>query len=589
MTDLANDQVMRLVNELQSNPAGFFSSHPHEGTFLEYKASFEYDAAMAFCPFVKADRNFLKNDALALRILETLTAFANTRGGLLIIGVAETNKSLANKKEKEKCRELMTGQKQAPCYMLEVDSGAMHIGELRISGVDKELETKGLDFDQFQRRLLERLSLASGNKKCLDFKPIIYPCLSPSKKAQIGPKIIRVWPSESIDLFIDDVFSVKLESADNSPITLCAVTVNPSPKPLTLKIEEDNSQVVKSVLPFRKSSKTQLEEDWQRMQAYIEKHFASTQLKDILLELSKQILMPALKKEEVNSNEDLQQLATDYASEWKEKDFTYATVESPGKLSKSHTRQVVPGDDEKHKNQLKKAGIIVFAIILLVIFFKSTGDKHTYNLGLSEDVEKFLQTAYTSRIADVAPAAAIAVMVQGKEGSGVAWQFLQNGQILSSEDNYRIMFYPESEAYFYIIQIDSTGKLDWLYPENDITKFSTGKNPSRAKVWTYVPGESLSFHLDKNSGIEHLYIVATKNQWKEIEELIRRGVMRKSQDMPVQKQFGLKTRGVAGIREISVPSSMTINSDQKFLQQLISGKDGILVYEVWFRHVEKDT
>lgn len=100
MADHAHDDPSSLLRLLREDSHKFFQTHQHEGTTLEYKSSFECDLAMERCPLVKDDTGFLLNQALFQRILETIIASANTRGGVLVLGVSEEGKEIVDKEAK---------------------------------------------------------------------------------------------------------------------------------------------------------------------------------------------------------------------------------------------------------------------------------------------------------------------------------------------------------------------------------------------------------------------------------------------------------------------------------------------------------
>jgi len=199
-----------------------------------------------------------------------------------------------------------------------------------------------------------------------------------------------------------------------------------------------------------------------------------------------------------------------------------------------------------------------------------------------------LEIAYSTTLDKENPSAAISILVKSKTNR---WEPLQNGQTLSIDDNYKIMFNTESSAYFYIFQIDSNGKIDWLFPINRLTSFSVGKNPVSPNIWTYIPGQYSAFHLDNNWGVEHIFIIGTKFRWHEIEELIEKACKNSNKKISINKALNLKMRGIAGIRYVeSLPDIPMIEkkdykSKLKDIRQIITGKQGILVYERWFLHV----
>ena len=203
--------------------------------------------------------------------------------------------------------------------------------------------------------------------------------------------------------------------------------------------------------------------------------------------------------------------------------------------------------------------------------------------GVSKGVENALRLAYTGEIKEAAPSAAVGVIIQPGAGSSEPWKPLRDGESLSSKSNYRIVFQPDKKAYFYVFQIDSTGKLDWIFPKNGASQYSAGKNPVPAGAWTQIPGGEEALHLDENLGIEHIYIVATPNRWDALEKALSDGS--KATAVPVNTPIGLRTRGVGGARTVTAAMPAKIDIASKDIRQMFTGKNGVLVQEKWFQHV----
>jgi serine/threonine protein kinase len=205
--------------------------------------------------------------------------------------------------------------------------------------------------------------------------------------------------------------------------------------------------------------------------------------------------------------------------------------------------------------------------------------------GISAEVENALRLAYSAERQEVAPAAAAAIMVQRGAKAGAPWRPLVEGESMSSADKYRIVFQPEEAAYFYIFQIDNTGKLDWLFPRNRSSPYSLGANPVPAGVWTELPDGGTTFYLDENLGIEHIYIVTTHSRWNDLEAVLAKASKSRAAKSSIQYAFNLQTRGVGGTRLIDSPPPQSTETSSGNVRQLIKGKAGVLVVERWFQHV----
>jgi serine/threonine protein kinase len=205
--------------------------------------------------------------------------------------------------------------------------------------------------------------------------------------------------------------------------------------------------------------------------------------------------------------------------------------------------------------------------------------------GISAEVENALRLAYSAERQEAAPAAAAAIMVQRGVKATAPWRPLVEGETMSSADKYRIVFQPEEAAYFYIFQIDNTGKLDWLFPRNSSSPYSMGANPVPAGVWTELPDGGTTFYLDENLGVEHIYIVATHSRWNDLEAALAKASKSRAAKASIQYAFNLQTRGVGGTRLIDSPPSPRTETSPTNVRQLIKGQAGVLVIERWFQHV----
>ncbi|RLB68924.1 MAG: hypothetical protein DRH07_11780 [Deltaproteobacteria bacterium] len=205
--------------------------------------------------------------------------------------------------------------------------------------------------------------------------------------------------------------------------------------------------------------------------------------------------------------------------------------------------------------------------------------------GVGREVQAVLKVAYSTKISEPTPSAAIAAMANQTSNPAKSWHLLKDGESLSSADNYRIMFCPEKTTFFYVVQIDSRGKLDWLFPANQITPFSVGMNPVPTGLWIQTPEGDAAFHLDENEGVEHLYVIATQSRWDDLEKALAKVGRTTIQSTHIQTAFNLKTRGAGGSRLVKATSLPETNIASSEVCRLITGKEGVLVWEKWFRHI----
>lgn len=195
------------------------------------------------------------------------------------------------------------------------------------------------------------------------------------------------------------------------------------------------------------------------------------------------------------------------------------------------------------------------------------------------DVADLLLLVYDEVLHGSSPAAWMQVEKREKAESTQRWRPLENGSRLSSADRYRIILRAPEQTYFYVFQIDTRGQVDWAFPKNSASEHSTGSNPVSPNTTVKVPeGETTMFFLDESTGMEHVYIVATRQRWKALEtkltDLIGKRGMNGAGTPGIETPMGLKLRGIGGIASDAVGSSP------------VSGVRGVLAREIWFHHVE---
>jgi len=204
---------------------------------------------------------------------------------------------------------------------------------------------------------------------------------------------------------------------------------------------------------------------------------------------------------------------------------------------------------------------------------------------ITAEVNQALKLSYTSPLGNTAVGAAAAVYISRKNESKEKWARLNNGQELSSDDRYIIAFRPIQDCYLYVFQIDSTGKLDWLFPANPAGPHSSGRNPVPAGISTKVPAADKAFFLDENLGVEHLYLVATYRSWPALEEALTQAIQASPQGKPMLAHLDIKPRGVAGTESVEIGPALPGLVDKNKNPHVLKSIQGVLVADFWFKHV----
>ena len=186
---------------------------------------------------------------------------------------------------------------------------------------------------------------------------------------------------------------------------------------------------------------------------------------------------------------------------------------------------------------------------------------------------------------------------------------LPDGSSLASEkDDYFLVLRPLSQGFLYVFQVDSLGKMTWLFPENATTPFSSGVNPVVPRRVLQVPSADSKqvLFLDRTPGIEHIYAVFSAMRWPELEEALARPGGTHPQaggadsltaigTTPVESPNGLQVRGVGGTHEATTGLANTFTVERNDAKQKWSlpvapppwaATGSFLVVERWFRHVE---
>jgi eukaryotic-like serine/threonine-protein kinase len=114
---------------------------------------------------------------------------------------------------------------------------------------------------------------------------------------------------------------------------------------------------------------------------------------------------------------------------------------------------------------------------------------------------------------------------------------LKEGDILTSEDNYYMTFRPGQKIFLYVAQIDTAGAIYRIFPNSDFSELRNPLNPGKE----YRFPEKDYFFLDNNKGKEHVFMIASENGIKEIENFF---VKLSSGDDLQRKQIAVEFKAV---------------------------------------------
>jgi|GEM_PF-1075277 len=156
---------------------------------------------------------------------------------------------------------------------------------------------------------------------------------------------------------------------------------------------------------------------------------------------------------------------------------------------------------------------------------------------------------------------------------------LKEGSILHSKsDKYFIFFKPEQDCYVYILQEDSKGNLEILFPEKGI-------NAHVKKGQDYwVPSFGRAFTLDETKGEERIYLLATSSP---LDSLIEGQNMENTIKIAVRsfQAQSISTRAIKVVRPKNLPQNITPQEVERLSNMIeqIEGEGG-WVRIVRFRH-----
>lgn len=160
-----------------------------------------------------------------------------------------------------------------------------------------------------------------------------------------------------------------------------------------------------------------------------------------------------------------------------------------------------------------------------------------------------------------------------------------DGDTLTQNENYKIQFRCSEKCYLYIAQLDSTGKMDPIFPG----QFATRGNPLTPDTLYSVPSDNYWLYLDENVGKETIYVIASRTRRADI-ELIFNKLSERSRNLVQQSPVSLDTsyvltRGIGGTRKGRDHSvSFQDGSQGQYSSTQFSAEGADFVMTRWFYH-----
>lgn len=176
---------------------------------------------------------------------------------------------------------------------------------------------------------------------------------------------------------------------------------------------------------------------------------------------------------------------------------------------------------------------------------------------------------------------------------------LPDGAELASEvDDYFILVRPLTDGYLYVFQLDAAGRVQWLFPANDTSPYSSGTNPVRTDSTVQVPdGPDRALYLDATEGTESVYVVLSTTSWPELESGLRNAAASRNEKRAPRRELLSSSRGVGGVRRApattSPGASMVLTQlDGKVYRlpapvELLQASGHFVVVKRWFTHVAR--
>ena len=123
---------------------------------------------------------------------------------------------------------------------------------------------------------------------------------------------------------------------------------------------------------------------------------------------------------------------------------------------------------------------------------------------------------------------------------------LENGDTLSTNQQYAVQFKTNDDLHVYVYQVDETGEMTNLYPNPEFGSF---KNPVISGTFRRIPEEGKWFYLDDTVGSEQIILIASSKPIENHSSICRKIANETNlEEMIAQTdRTNVKTRGLGGV------------------------------------------
>jgi hypothetical protein len=186
-----------------------------------------------------------------------------------------------------------------------------------------------------------------------------------------------------------------------------------------------------------------------------------------------------------------------------------------------------------------------------------------------------------------------------RDGTDLFVPLDEGGELASSVDDYCILVSPSTSGYLYVLQQDAAGQIQWLFPANDVSEFSSGSNPvAPGEVLTVPADREKVLFLDSTMGTETVVAAFSATPWLELESALRAEAKNKELRAASAAKLNLLAgnRGAGGMRRVPASTVNFASVESKRLNgrayrlpaplELNQSSGDFLVVKQSFNHVE---